>query len=78
MPEVVIRSGMVKKREVPRLTLVVIQLTMTMAKPELLYPEAMSSSSFFLFGVPNEQSLLAGVEVKAASQTLKKGLFTLV
>jgi hypothetical protein len=48
------------------------------AKPGLLYPEAMFSSGFFFSGVPNEWTLIVGVEVKATSQTLKKGIFTLV
>jgi hypothetical protein len=48
------------------------------AKPEFLCPETMFSSGFFLSGVPNERTLLVGVEVKATSQTLNKGIFTLV
>jgi hypothetical protein len=48
------------------------------AKPELLYPEAISSSSLFLSGIPNERTLLVGVEVKATTQTLMKGILTLV
>jgi hypothetical protein len=32
----------------------------------------------FLSVVPNERSLLVGVEEKAASKALKKGIFTMV
>jgi hypothetical protein len=38
----------------------------------------MSSSGFFLSGVPGERFLLAGVEEKATSSALNKGTFTLV
>jgi hypothetical protein len=37
----------------------------------------MFSSGFFLFGVLYKRTLLFGVEVKSAVQTLKKGRFTL-
>jgi hypothetical protein len=52
----------------------VVVLGAATAKPELLYPEVISSNGFFLSGVPNERSLLVGVEVKATAQTLKQGI----
>jgi hypothetical protein len=42
--------------------------TTAIAKPEWLYPEAMSSCGFFLSGVPGERFLLVGVEIKPPSR----------
>jgi hypothetical protein len=48
------------------------------SKTRVAVPRGNVLKWLFLSGVPNERTLLVGVEEKATSQTLKKGIFTLV